>query len=364
MSYPITAAQKAMLLGSHQMTTRVAAFRNQTNLGDIPVISVNVGATYGTQGGRDGTITVDANVIASGLLNPVSDQVIIYTGVKGQFEVPIFTGRVDTREADSDGFVDVVLLSRGGEAIRAAFEQPWAATTGNLSAQEMSKILKNVDPNWAVDTSQALNFFLPAGLVWEDDRGQALDQLAQGASNLWQPDRTGGFVIYANPYALGPGLGSASVVTLTDGFGGTAVKIRNAETRNGIWNSVTLVVERLDNSEPIRVTARDGVVGSPTLWGGTFGKQNIVIKNQTPLTETATQLLAARILRQSLALQRSFDITTSHMPILDPGDVFTLSYQDVNWTLVVETIRYAGAGKDSCNISARELMLRDVEIFV
>lgn len=364
MAYTITAAQKAMLLGSHEMSTRVSVFRDQTSLGDIPVIGVNVNATYGTQGGRDGYITVDANVISSGLLNPVSDQVIIYTGVKGQFEVPIFTGRVDTREADSDGYVDVVLLSRGAEAIRAAFEVPWAATVGHQSAEEITLILQDVNTNWAVDTSRALNQALPSGLVWEEDRGQALDQLAQGSSNIWQPDRTGGFVVFANPYALGPDLGINSVITLTDGVGGTTVNVRNTETRDGIWNSVTVVVERLDNSAPIRVTARDGTVGSPTFWGGTFGKQNIVVKNQTPLTNGLAQLLAARILRQSLALQRAFDITVTHMPILDPGDVFTLHYQGINWTLVVETIRYAGAGRDTCSISARELMLRDVEMFV
>lgn len=364
MAFPVTDAQRSMLLGSHEMTTRVVVLRGSASLGEIPIISGQVYATYGTQGGRDGYIVVDRHVIDRGLLNPLSDQVVIYTGVRDQFEVPIFTGRCDVQNGDSDGFVQVNLLSRGAEAIRAAFETPWATTPGQQGFTEIKKILQNVDPTWSVDTSGALNSLLPAGLVWEEDRGQALDQLAQGGSNIWQPNRTGGFLVYRNPYSVGPVLAAQSQVVLRDGVGGTLVRVKDALTREGIWNSVTVVVERVDNTQPIRVTARDMTPGSPTFWGGLFGKQNVVVKNQTPQNLAETQNLAARILRQSLALQRSWEITTPHMPLLDPGDVFTLFYQDVVWVLVVETVSYSISGTDTTSISARELMLYDVEMFV
>src|ERR1044071_8933787 len=124
MSFIVTAAQKAALLGSHEMSTRAVCLRGSTSLGDIPLVDLSVSATYGTRGGRDAWIRVDRNVIDSGMLNPLSDQVIIYTGIKGVVEIPIFTGRVDTRNADESGLVEVPLLSRGAEAIRAQFEVP------------------------------------------------------------------------------------------------------------------------------------------------------------------------------------------------------------------------------------------------
>lgn len=359
MAYPLTAAQKAAFLGNHEMSTRVTVFRGGVSLGDIPVSTIRVYATYGTQGGRDAVITVDKGVIDEGLLNPLSDQVVIKTGVKNVVEVPIFTGRVDTQNLASDGLVDVPLLSRGAELIRAAFEVPWAVSPPLLSNSEMLKIIQNVDPTWGVNFMAATNRQIPANLVFEEDRGQALDQIAQGASVVWQPDRAGGFTIYDNPYAIGPSLASQSVVTLQDGVNGCLVEVLQAKTREGIYNSVTVVVERVDNTAPIRTTARDTSAGSPTQWGGLFGKQNVVIKNQSPIDLAAAQILALRILRQSLSIQRSWRITVPHVPFLDPGDVFTLYYDNEVSVQVAESIAYSGDASDPTVISSRELTLAE-----
>jgi hypothetical protein len=364
MAFPVTDAQKAALLGSHEMSARVVAFRGGTMLGEIPASDVAISATLRTQGGRDGAMRVPQSVITSGFLNPLSDQVIVYTGIKDWFEVPIFTGRVDTLNEYSDGDVQVTLLSRGGEAIRAQFEVPWAAINGTQARVEIARILRDVDASWGVDYTDAAPTTIPPGLVWEVDRGQALDQLAQAASLIWQPDRSGGFRVYDNPYAIGPALGAFPVVTIRDGVRGTTVTVNNASSRDVLYNSVTVVTERVDNTEPIRVTVRDTDPGSDTFWGGTFGKQNLVVKNQVPLDIAQCQSLAARILRQSLALIRTFEITCPHMPILDPGDVFTLVYQDVVYSLVVEMITYSYDAQLVTSISARELRsLGFVEMF-
>lgn len=357
--FPVTDAQLEALLGNHEMTTRVMVFRGQESLGEIPVADVSVAATYGTRGGRDGELIVDRHIIDSGLLNPMSDQVIIYTGVRDFFEVPIFTGRCDENVEDSDGEVSVPLISRAVEAIEAKFIVPWPATNGNSARTEIMQILKNVDPLWGVDISAANAAPIPPNLVWEEDRGQALDQLAQGANLIWQPDRTGGFVVYDNPYSIGSSLGANVQVFLRDGENGTVAQIRKTTSRAGIFNSVTVVTERVNNTPPIRVTAMDTLPSSPTYWGGLFGKKNLVVKNQVPLDLAGSQLLALRILRQSLAQQRSFEIATPHMPVLDPGDVFALIYRDVVYTLVCETIRYSGSGSQLTQISARELILRE-----
>lgn len=362
MAFQVTDAQKAALLSSHEMTTRVTAFRGATSLGDIPIIDMTVSATYTSRGGRSGTLVVDRSVIDSGLLNPLSDQVIVYTGIKGVVDVPIFTGRVDTQNADSDGEVEVPLMSRGVEAIRAQFETPWAVGPPLLSTNAITAILQDVDPTWAVEVGGASARTIPDNLVFEYDRGQALDQIAQGASQIWQPNRTGGFTLYDNPYAIGPSLAANSVVTIRDGFGGAAVRVFDARTREGIYNSVTVVVERVDNVEPMRVTVRDTTVGSPTEWGGTFGKQNLVLKNQTPLTQADAVTLALRILRQSLSFQRSWRIDMPHMPLLDPGDVFTLWYRNEVTAQVVESISYSGKADDLTSITSRELTLAEITV--
>lgn len=364
MAFPVTDAQKAALLGSHEMSARVVAFRGTQALGEIPASDVAISATLRTQGGRDGAMRVPQTVITSGFLNPLSDQVIVYVGIKDWFEVPIFTGRVDTLNEYSDGDVQVTLLSRGAEAIRAQFEVPWAAQNGTQARVEIARILYDVDPTWGVDFMDADPAVIAPNLVWEFDRGQALDQIALGCSLIWQPNRTGGFRVFTNPYSIGPSLGSSPVVTIRDGVRGTTVTVNNASSRDVLYNSVTVVTERVDNTEPVRVTIKDVDPSSPTFWGGVFGKQNLVVKNQVPLDITQSQSLAARILRQSLALIRTFEITCPNMPILDPGDVFTLWYQNVVYSLVVESISYSYDAQQPTSISARELRsLGLVEMF-
>lgn len=355
MAFPVTDAQKAALLGSHEMSARTVAFRGSTLLGEVPAMDVLVSATLRTQGGRDAAMTVPRTVLDLGWLDPLSDQVIVYVGVKGWFEVPIFTGRVDTVSDFSDGDVRISLLSRGAEAIRAQFEVPWAAVNGSQARIEMARILQDVDSTWGVDYTDADPTIIAPNLVWEFDRGQALDQIALGCSLIWQPDRSGGFRIFTNPYFIGPSLGAFPVVTIHDGVGGTTVTVNAQSSRDVLYNSVTVVTERVDNTEPVRVTVKDADPASPTFWGGVFGKQNLVVKNQVPLDLAQSQQLATRILRQSLSLIRTFEITCPNMPILDPGDVFTLWYQDVVYSLVVEAISYSYDAQVPTTISAREL---------
>lgn len=351
----------AAFLDSHEMQSRCVVLRGAENLGEIPVVSAEVYATYGTQGGRDGRLTVPRSVIDDGLLNPLSDQVMLITGIPGVVDVPIFTGRVDVRSSNSTGDVVVRLESRGVEAIRAAFEVPWAAgPAGTRARQEMLAILQDVDPTWGVDLTNANTNTIGGGLVWEESRGQALDQLAKGASLIWQPDRAGGFTIYTNPYAVGPSLGAGVRIFLRDGVGGTTVRVQNTESREGVFNSVTVVTERTGNVDPLRVTFRDVGASSPTEWGGLFGKQNLVVKSQTPISLVDAQQLALRILRQSLAMQRSFMISLPDMPLLDPGDVFALIYRGVTYTLVAESIGYSYSADQDTVIQARELLLIEI----
>lgn len=355
--FPVTSEQLAALMGNHEMTTRVVVLRGGQNLGEIPVVDVSCSATYGTRGSREAELVVDRHIIDEGLLDPMSDQVIIYTGVRDFFDVPIFTGRCDENMEDDDGEVTVPLISRAVEAMEARFIVPWPATSNSTAREEIRRILLNVDSTWAVDTSAANDDTIPTNLVFEEDRGAALDQLAQGANLIWQPDRSGGFVVFDNPYSIGPILGAGISVFLRDGENGTTVRIRKTTSRAGIWNSVTVVTERVDNTPPVRVTAMDTNPTSPTYWGGLFGKKNLVVKNQSPTSSASAAALALRILRQSLAQQRSFEIAVPHFPVLDPGDVFALIYRDVVYTLVCETIRYSGKGGDLTTISARELVL-------
>lgn len=362
MVYPLSPAQKSMFMRSHQMSATCTLLRGAMNLGQQPIIGAAVSATYGTQGGRDASIMVDANLIDAGLFNPLSDEVVLRTGIKGELDMPIFTGRVDRVIESSTGECEVILLSRGAELIRAKFEVPWPVAGGAQARSEIARVINAVNASWGADYSNANAALCPNGLVYEDGPGEANDALAQGASLIWQPDRAGSFVIYDNPFFVGPSLAANPAVILTDGEDGTLARVDQAKSRENVFNSVTVVVERVDNVNPIRITVRDSNPMSPTFWGGLFGKQNLVVKNQTPIGSGEAQNLAIRILRQSLALQRSWTITVPNLPFLDPGDVFILNYKSQVFGLVVEQIDYSYDAKDPTVITARELLSQDVDI--
>lgn len=360
--FNVSPAQLAALMDSHQMTLIVSVIRDGVWIADIGIESGSVSATYATQGGRDGVITVDRSVISAGLLDPMSDEVYIRTGIPNFVEVPIFTGRVDAHNLDSAGDVEVQLLSRGAEAIRAAFETPWAAMDDNTAANEIRRILLGINNAWAVDISRANTNTIGRGLVWEDDPGQAMDQLARGASLIWQPDRVGGFEVFTNPY-VSPTSNPASIV-FRDGVNGTTVTVQEAKSREGIFNSVTVVAEKYGNQAPVRVTVRDNGIDSPTRWGGPFGKQNLIVKSQVPIDVNGCLDLATRVLNQSLSLQRTWTISMPHFPLLDPGDIFGLWYLDEITTQVAESIEYSIDAQDETVITGRELREIAAEIIV
>jgi hypothetical protein len=357
MAVILTSAQQRALLGSHRMTTSATVLRGSESLGEIPVVSGYVTATLSTRGGRDAFFSTTRSVLDQGLLNPLTDQVILRTGIEGFLDITLFTGRVDTIDTDETGFVQVQLLSVGAQATRDDFIIPWVATSAT-AAPEIAAILQASDPSWGVDITNASIVPLTGQQIWETDRGQALDQIASGANLIWQPDRYGSFVVFDNPYLIGPTLASESVIMFVDGEGGALVEVSDSRTRQGVYNSITVIMERTDNTEPIRVTVQDTTVGSTTAFGGSFGRQNKVIKN--PTTEDPA-VLAMRLLRQSLALRRSWTIRVPHVPILDPGDVFTLWYRNEVTAQVVETTQYGLAAGDSGLITSRELVTLELE---
>lgn len=349
---PFTAEQLEALGMNHAMSVRVEVITSGVSAGTIPFIDGTITATFTSQVTRTGNIRVSKSVVDEGLLSPITDKVVIFTGIPGILDIPIFTGRVVSQEETDEQVVTVQLADTSRDIVRAKFEQPWRAVTGATAASEMVRIVADVSGEIAIDVSQAPNIINPY-VVWEEERGKALDDLASAMNCIWQGDRFGGLVVYPNPYST---TGTTPpVTTFTVGPGGSISKIKKITSAENMANSVTVVVERTDNSTPIRVTARDSAVNSPTRWGGPFGKQNIIRKTHNPLTEPAARTIAFRILNQSLALFRSWQIVTPHFPLLDPGDIIAVQWDEEITAQVIESITYPLAAIDATTLSTREL---------
>ena len=351
MGWPATPELVQALSSNYPLLSRVDVYTGSTFKATIPVISWSVTATLNSQVTHTGTLVVTRDVIDEGLLNPLSDKVIIWSGIKDVEEIPLMTGRVLNYNRTNLGQVTVPISGFGYDIVAADFEVPWSSTPGLQTSLEMRAMIVDVDPTFTVDISRGPQDGVPV-LTWEEDRGSALDDLATGTNSIWQEDRTGGFVLYPNPYAA-PST-STPVTTLTTGEGGNVAAAAVVTSREAVRNSVTVVVERTDNSEPIRVTVRDTDPLSPTFWGGPFGKQNEVVKSQNPISLSAAQDVATRRLRQLLAIARSWTLESSLGVLLDPGDSYILWWDDEVSQQVVESVTLNSNGLPQ--ISGRELL--------
>lgn len=349
--FSVTPDTLRMLYGSHEMSTRISVFAGSTGKGDIPFVDGSVSASLGSQVARTASFTVDRNVFDQNILSPLRDQVIIFTGVKGVAEIPLFTGRIDSTVDNETGNVSIQCVDHGADVIGADFEVPWV-TGPRQTRYEVQAIITTIDPSFVVDVSTAPTDMVPT-LVFEQDPGSSLDTLATSINSIWMSDRTGGFTLFPNPYYSPNSV--PSVLLLQDGVNGSIVSLSHTASRESISNSVTIVVERSDGSTPIRVTVRDDGTNSPTKWGGLFGKKNLIIKNQSIQSEGAALIMANRVLRQSLSLARSWSISTPHLPVLDPGDVITVKYRNEVTQQVVESVRYPLLALQSSTLATREL---------
>jgi hypothetical protein len=350
------AALLAALTRDHRMQTRVL---NLTGWGESVDIAVQPGsqatASVSSRVSRDATLVVDRHLTDAGLLDPLSDWMTVSTGVAGLPLVPVFTGRVVAHSERADGQVQVHCASVGADVVGFPFEVPWAATAGSTT-QEIRWIVADVSADIAVTVAgDVRDDAVPSGLVWEEDRGKALDDLAAGINAIWLPDRTGGIAVGANPFAAATP--PDPPIVLRDGEGGVLVGADPVRSREHITNSVTVIVERSDNTPPIRVTARDEGATSATRWGGPFGKRGKILKIQTPLGESEATGLAMRILAQSLALARSWQITMPHLPLLDPVDVPAVWYRDEVTAQFVESVTYNLDAAVATKLSTRQLLV-------
>jgi hypothetical protein len=272
------------------------------------------------------------------ILSPYSSVIQINTGIQypdGLWEVfPVFRGRVYQPQREADGTVTIRADDRAADVIGFRFEAPQNTTTGATVLEEIERLILEAVPEATFGTHDVTDQDVPA-LTWDEDRGQALDDLAEVLQGRWYQLGDGDFVVRRYPYALG-----TIVSTITDGPGGLVETAARTLTRDGVANSVTVVSERIDGTDPIRVTARNLDVSSPTMFGDTYGRVSQVIKIQTPITAAAAQQVAVQQLSAMSALTEQWTVQMVPDPTLEPGDTVTLSYRGQSANQVIDSITY------------------------
>lgn len=326
--WSVSAAFLPALAQSHGIATRIEVWQSGGFVATIPAgDGGTVAVTARNRVRRTLSLTAAESLWPTNptdLLSPYVSELRVLTGINfGDHTelVPVFRGRIQTVERTyKAGQITIAASDRFADVNDDRFEYPRAAPTGTAIPAAIAALILETLPDAIVTDLTGSVAQVPIGLSWDRDRGQAIDDLATaiGAEVACGPD--GNFTIRAVPTITG-----TPVWALADGAAGTVVSDVRSQSRDGVANSIVVLAENAGGQVPLRAVVRDINPGSPTVYGGPFGRATRFYSS--PLITTLDQATTAgqALLARTIGITRQRNITCVPNPALDAGDVITLT---------------------------------------
>ena len=166
----------------------------------------------------------------------------------------------------------------------------------------------------------------PDATIFEGDRWDAINKLADAIAAYVHNDNLGNFVITPAENSTTPNL------SITSGSNGTLVEATADRTRRDQYNAIALSCES-PSGPSIFVYLVDKDPASPTFYGGPFGKKAKSERNDTITTEVQAIDAARGILTRYKGSTRQISLGSFYNPLLLPRDVVRVtlpgeSYED------------------------------------
>lgn len=345
MALPISSMYNDIIKGPHEQVTRIRVFHGPTEVtpaGGVPIIDGSVSASLSSRVSRTLDLAVPFEFYPhnpTDLLSPYRATVQVESGPRyldGTSELfPLFTGRIYEATLAGDGTVSLRADDLAADVLAFRFEQPQNSQPFTSIVQQIQALISEAVNGATFGPNDVDDTVCPT-ITWDEDRGQALDDLAAALKARWYALGDGRFVIREYPY-----LTSTPVAFLVDGTAsdrqGLIISASKTITRDSTANSVTVVSERMDGTTPVVARRRDASSSSPTQFGGLFGKVSQIIKVQTPLTAVEADALARRQLASSLALTEQWQLETPLIHFLEPGDTIRIRYREIETVQVIDS---------------------------
>lgn len=323
----------------------------------IQVFGGSISANLTHRVTRSGTFTLGEEfwpTSTTSVLTPYQTVANIRAGIEygdGSRELfDIITGRVGDLTRNPDGSVSARVDDLAADVVDFRFEQPQNATPRISIVSQIQRLITDALPSATFGTNDVDTNAQTPPLTWDEDRGKALDDLAQAVAGRWYALGNGDFVVRRYPYDVG-----MAVQDIFDGPEGLLVAGAPTISRDGAANSVTVIVERFDGGAPFRVTARDNSPTSPTRFDGPFGRVSQIVKVQTPLSQGEATQFARRLLNASTALSSKWSVSMVPDYTLEPGDTVRLESRGVRDTQLIDAITYP-LGPGTMTLSTRAYM--------
>lgn len=249
-------------------------------------------------------------------LMPLGDELRIHLGIRypdGSTElVHVFSGPVTSCPTaltsgqftvHADGWLRYVADDR--------FLAPYAPTGSTTAA--ITALLQGSVPGAVVDVAVP-DRPVPPGILFEEDRLQAVQDLAAGLGAVVTERPQGGFRVAPDP---APDPDAVPARTYLHGDGNTLLARHEAElTREERYNAV---VASNPDDNAVRAVATVDDPASPVRWGGPFGRKPLFFSSPL-LTAATVQQAASTRLGGLRGRVRKVEADIGPDPALEPGD--------------------------------------------
>lgn len=213
------------------------------------------------------------------------------------------------------GTVVVTGADRSSQVAADRFLAPRAGDTTKTIPAQIAALIQESVPGVTVTDHSGSAQMVAAGVVWERERWDAIEELANSIGCVVFADPEGSFVIEPQTDPAAP----ADWTVLT-GEGGVLLDGDRRTTLDGVYNVVVATSSPTDGTAPSYGYAEDTNAASPTRVSGPMGR--VPRFYSSPLLATDAQALSAAqsILARAIGRRGSLDVTSLVNPALDAGD--------------------------------------------
>lgn len=327
------------LMDSHGMTLRCELWLpgKVAPEGRLSVRSGSVTCDRSGSVRRNVTLSIDpgnlADPVLGPLLNPYGSLVKIWRGVRypngAVAEAQIFTGRIDNINVNIND-ISLRCSDLAAMVIDSRFGTGYQVTNATTNVVDLvGTLITDALPGATyvqdiTTPASALTLKVRNGTRWEQERSDALDQLATQVGAEWFADVGGVFHLRTLPATITAN--TPPVWIIDTGDSGVLVSNLVTSDRQNVFNEVWVEGTPIGGTKSAVGHWQDTNPASPTYYGGPYGKIPGFYSGQQldPNDTNAANNLAAKLGQQSVSATASLSVSCVVNAKLNLGDPVTV----------------------------------------
>lgn len=314
------------LMDPHHINVEGQLWYDGFLIGTLPLVSGSVTADRAGDVRRTATLEVDPTVLAdpaiAAKLNPKGSVVKLSRGVRypdnSAQSYPIFTGRIDVVESSLDT-LSLQCSDMSSFIVDARFTSPYQPYFDNTITDEVKSIIENAYNGVTVVIDDPTAVKVGNAITYEQERGEAINQLLKSVSLEWEADAAG--VIHLKKLPAVITTATLPVWIVDSGDAGVLLDTSSSLDRQGVSNFVIVDGEAIDGDVGAHGEWADLDNTSVTWIYGPYGLVVTYFSGQTVRTTAAADALAAELGGNSIAKVEQVQVTCIANPQIQLGDV-------------------------------------------